>query len=99
MEEAMPTRPAAWRLLLVSVFSSAYKESTEQLLGGFSIHFDSSDDLDLFLDTHQEYPPWVDALRSCGCLQGKCLQDSGLLRTVWDAVNFWITVEDMRAFP
>lgn len=59
MEEPVPPGHAAWRLLLASVFSSANKEWVEQLGAGrgvFSVHFDSSDDLDIFVDAPQEHP-------------------------------------------
>lgn len=59
VEEPVPLGRAAWRLLLASVFSSANKEWVEQLGAGggvFSVHSDSSDDLDIFVDAPQEHP-------------------------------------------
>lgn len=58
MGEPVPPGHAAWRLPLASVFSSANKEWVEPLGGGvvFSVHFDSSDDLDIFVDAPQEHP-------------------------------------------
>lgn len=83
-DEAVLPGQAAWHLLLALVVSSANIELTEQLLGVFSLCFDSSD-----LDPCVEAPKegdlgtcCVDVLTSCECLQGKCLDGHGLLRTV-----------------
>lgn len=100
VEEAVP--PGQHEVSCWPRFSHLQIGTNGTAPGVSSVGFYSSDHLTSCVDTPKEGDLGtccVDTLTYCGCLQGRCLKGSGLLRTVWDAANPWITVEDTSACP